>query len=386
MRTPTVTGSSFEPEYYKKYGQMIFDYTTLKDKAETEKISRAEKKALVQYEKEIPAEVIGDWFLRREKNFDANKYFVDLMKSGAFEYFLVGCDDNAPFSQTHLESRHLSAYAEGLVKTQFQIMAGADELGMLMISRAINKSLNEIPFVAVSYNEGVGGETIPSYSNEKISASIDGAIFAVGGLPIPAAERADIVLAVNTNLDGKTFEADSAKNTISPRKSTRSFMKLLNNFLSKNYPVAVVDVATANGSDNALMEQLRKSDLLFKIQSYGGWNTVTNTSGFLIGSAVLNKFMTERDRNSLLITRYLDDWAYQANIRTKINGGLIWTVPGEGNIIKLDGRREGLEKLTANLISDFAQKKINLPVGTSIKNISVKFAWNRTFEAKISFD
>ena len=382
MRTPAAIGSSFEPEYYKQYGQMIFDYTTLKDKSETEKLSRREKKSLAQYESEIPAEVMSDWFLRREKNFNANKYFVDLKKSGALEYFLVGCDDNAAFSQTHLESRHLSAYASGLSKVEFQIMAGADELGMLMISRAINKSLNEIPFVATFYNAGKGGETVPRYINEKISESEDGAIFAVGGLPIPAAERADLVLAVNTNLDGKTFEASAEKNKISPRRDTRNFMKILDGLVEKNFPLAVADISTANGSDNALMEQLRKKNLLFKLNAYGGWNTATNSSGFLIGAGVLTKFMTERDKNYLLLTRYLDDWIYQANVRTKINNGLIWSVPGDGNLLNLNEKQVGLENLAANLISDFAKENINLP----LKNISVNFIWNRTFESDISFD
>ena len=135
-----------------------------------------------------------------------------------------------------------------------------------MLSRAINKNLNEIPFVATKYNAGKGGETIPSYSNEKISADIEGAIFAAGGLPIPAFERADLVVAVNTNFDGKTFEATSAKNTLTPRKGTETFMKILNDFTEKNYPVGVVDIAFANGADNALMEQIKNQNLQFKIK------------------------------------------------------------------------------------------------------------------------
>jgi len=386
MRTPTALGSSSEPEYYKQYGQAIYNYTLLNDKQETEKLSRSERKEFARLESFIPVEVSQDWFARRNKNFNANKYFVDLLRSGEFEYFLVGCDDNAKFSQTHLESRHLQSYGADFPITQFQVIAGADELGMLMIAHAINKNLNEIPFVAIQYNEGVGGETIPKLSNEKISESVYGAIFAAGGFPVPAAERADLVVAVNTNFDGKTFNADNPKNKISPRRGTRTFMKLLDKILSAGYPVGVADVAFSNGADNALMEQLRKNNLQFKIKAYGGWNTATNASGFLIGAGMLTKFMTEHDKNSLLLTRYLDDWAYQANVRTQINNGLIWTVPGEGNLYNLNQRREGLEKLTANLLSEFAQQKIILPDNSSLKNISAKFIWDRTFESDIYFD
>ncbi len=95
MRTPTYTGSSAEPEYYKKYGQMIFNYTALKDKAETEKLSSGEKKKLANFEKEIPQYALDDWFGRRERNYNANKFFIDLTRAGVFNYFLLGC---APIS------------------------------------------------------------------------------------------------------------------------------------------------------------------------------------------------------------------------------------------------------------------------------------------------
>ncbi len=387
MRTPTrgAANSTLEPEYYKQYGAAFFEYTALKDKQETEKISRKDEKQIAWLDYYIPNEYKEDWFMRREKNLNANKYLIDLTKAGAFEYFLVGCDDNSSFSQTHLESRRLSEYGKELGKTQFQVMSGADELGMLMLSRAINKNLNEIPFVTTFYNSGKGGETIPSYSNSKISADIDGAIFAAGGLPIPAAERADLVLAVNTNFDGKTFEAMSAKNISKPRKGTKTFMKLLSGLAEKNYPVGLVDIATANGADNALMEQMKNKSLQFKIKSYGGWNTATNSSGFLIGAGVLTKFLSEREKNSLLLTRYFDDWIYQANVRPILQNSL-GNFPGQGNSMKLDEKFFPAKEKADELVADFAKKNLKLPQGISLKNISVNFTWNRLFEADISFD
>lgn len=386
MRTPTVADSSAEPEYYKKYGDMIYNYTLLKDKEEVEKISNREKKQIHFYEKEIPVDVMEDWFKRREKNYSANKYFIDLTNKKIFKYLLIGCDDNAKFSQTHLESRHLKEYGKNLDKTEFQVMAGTDELGMLLVSRVINTDLHEFPFVSVNYNDGVGANTLPSYSNEIIADSIDEAIIAAGGLKIPSNDRADFVLAVNTNFDGKTFSSSDKENTKKPRKGTKTFMKLLNNLLEKNYPVGVGDIAASNGSDNALMEQIRKNNLQFKISGYGGWNTATNSVSFLIGAGVLTKFLTEHDKNSLLLTRYFDDWIYQANVRKEILNGLFWSVPGEGNPYKLDEKRENLEKLTAELATKFADENIILPAGTSLKNISANFKWNRCFECDFYFD
>ena len=95
--------------------------------------------------------------------------------------------------------------------------------------------------------------------------------------------------------------------------------------------------------------------------------------------------MTEREKNSLLLTRYFDDWAYQANVRTILRKDLN-KIPGEGNDMKLGEKLSGVKLMTEKLISDFAEKNFKLPAGTSLKNISVDFTWNRLFEANISFD
>ena len=388
MRTPRNSSavSNADPEYYKTYAEQFFNYTVLKDKSETQKLSSAEKLEMAKLEKKIPKEYLEDWMKRRAKNYDANKYFVDLTRAGAFQYFLIGCDDNAIFSQTNLESRHLTEYGADIGREKFQVMAGADELGMLMLSRAINNDLHYVPFVAVGYNKGKGGDTVPNYSNEKISKSLEGAIVSVGGVRVPDPANADLVVAVNTFPNGKTVPVDSKKNDAKPHSGIGSYMKMLKGYVKNNYPVGVIDISTSNGSDNALMKRLRNENLQFKIRAYGGWNTATNSAGFLIGAGVLTNRMSQEDIYSLLLTRYLDDWVYQANVRTKINNGLIWTIPGDGNAWALGTRKEGLEKLASDLISDFAAKNIFLPQGYSLKNIQARFTWNRTFESDIYFE
>ena len=375
-----------ESEQYRIYGDKIFQYTKLKDKEEIAGLSKSQKAEMLRLESEVPADARKSWFERRAKNFDANKNCVDFTRKGIFQYLLLGCDDNAIFSQTNLESRHLKEYGADLGREKFQVMAGADELGMLMVSRAINNDLHYVPFVAVGYNAGKGADTVPFFSNEKIGDSLESAIISVGGLRVPNPQNADLVLAIHTNPDGKTFEASDKKNKIKPHTGIGSYMKLLKGYLKNNYPVGVVDISTVNGSDNALMQRLKEENLQFKIRSYGGWNTATNTAGFLIGAGVLTPRMTEKDIYSLLMTRYLDDWAYQANIRTQINNGLIWTIPGDGSAWNLGTRQQGLEKFTSDWITEFAAKNIRLPQGYSLKNIQARFPWSRTFESEITFD
>ncbi len=386
MRTPRMGSNiGYEPEYYATYGTQIFRYTALRDKLEINGLTRRETKEFAGLEGTIPANDLEDWFNRRKKNYDALKYFVELTRDYTFDYFLIGCDDSAEYSQTHLEGRHLTDYVADLGKARCQVMSGADELGVLMLSRAINRDIGEIPFVAVRYNAGTGGQTFPRYGNETISASVDGAIYAAGGFRINRNDRADFVVAVNTNYDGKTFEANLPGNVTTPRRGTKSFMKILTELTNKNYPVGIIDIAYANGADNALMDQLRINDLLFKIRAYSGWNTPSNSSGFLIGEGVLTSWMDDRDVDDLLLTRYLDDWVYQANVRRVVTD-MLPKMPGKGSKGAIDEKMARVDDLTSEMAMKFVKENIVLPPGYLLKNILFTHPWNRMYEANVSFD
>ena len=386
MRTPRAAiSATYEPDYYKTYATQIFKYTALKDKEELGKLKGSDSRELKKLSKQIPAEYLEDWLNRRAENFNANKYLIDLTRSHVFDYFLLGMDDNGQYSQTHLESRHLDDYAKDLGKSRFIVMSGADELGLMMISRAINADLHEIPFVAAEYNAGKGKYTMPDYGSETAQQIIDGAIIATGGFKIYNPAHADFVVAVNTNFDGSTSQANFADNNLKPRKGTYTFIERLKNLTSQNLPVGVADISFGNGADNAMMNLMKKEDLQFKICAYGGWNTASNSTGFLIGSGVLTKFMDDYDVTSLLLTRYLDDWAYQANVRTVAAYEML-NLPGTGDYSTLGERLNAVDEMCADKITNFAADNIKLPRRFSLRNIKVIHPWNRMYEADVIFD
>ena len=382
MRTPRSGEASGyeEPDYYRRYGADIFRYTGLKDKEETEGLTHREKKEALFLERLIPKKDLQDWLGRRKKNYAANESLLKLVGANTFSYMVLGRDDNAPLSQTHLESRHLLSAAGRLEKSKFQAMAGIDEIGMLLMARAVNDIRREVPFVYVRYNWGRGPKTIPAYSDETMGASIDSAINVGGGLQVSSPEKADLVLAVNTNPNGKTYEANWRSNDGSTREGTDYFMDIVKDYVGKGYPVAIADVAYANGSDNALMENLRKKEMLFKLKAYSGWNTPTNSSGFVIGEGMLAKYMKEEAVKDLLLTRYLDDWAYQANVRNIIARQLTW-LRGDGVYGSLDGKRQAVSERSARMMQSFVDG--NFPPFESLREIEVRFPWNRMFEADI---
>jgi hypothetical protein len=234
--------------------------------------------------------------------------------------------------------------------------------------------------VYVRYNWGSGGNTVPSYSDEKISDSIRAAIIAAGGLQVTSPDKADFVLAVNTNPNGKTGEANNRDNNGIVREGTKYFASIVEDYLNKGYPVGIADIAFANGADNALLSELKARDLLFKIRAYAGWNTATNSTGFVIGEGMLAAQMTDEARDQLLLHRYLDDWAYQANVRTVIGRQLGW-LRGTGAYSSLDDKRVGIEARASRMMNEFAED--NMPPLNELSDLKVTFPWNRMFEADI---
>ena len=91
-------------------------------------------------------------------------------------------------------------------------------------------------------------------------------------------------------------------------------------FVVPTKPYAVADVRYANGADNAFVEELLpKIDT--QMCGYAGWNTSANTLGSLL-AGVKVKFKAKKYNDEafkkLQMIRFLDDWAYQANVRGQI--------------------------------------------------------------------
>lgn len=396
MRTPSfgTEGDIEEPDYYGKFGGDIFTLTALLDKQEDTALDIKELGQLYALTKKLPLEILSDWFERRAKNLSATKKLIAFANDGIVNCFVVGRDDNAPLSQTHRENRQLTAYIEslGVSNTVAQSHAGIDEYAMLLLTRAVNDLRGVCPKVYVEFNRGVGAKTVPAYSDEELGISIDDEISLAGGIKVKNPARADFVLFVNTDRDGKTYHnhnslpplnltPDEEKNL---RRNAKHFSSLIEKAIAKNFSVGIADVTFSNGSDNELMNQLRKKNLLYKIHAYSGWNTATNSSGFVVGTGMLTGKMSRTSREKILTRRYLDDWAYQANIRTKIAAELAKLPDGSSIYINLGERTTDIEAHETQLMREFAQK--NFPSSKLLKNFTVTNPLRRMFECEIHFE
>lgn len=319
MRISNNNYNEEEKEYWSLWGKKIFAYS-FNGGGETD----------------VPPEILEDYLATRKRNFEINKMYLDMH----FDTLIFSKDDCAERGFNVEEARELERLG-GITKT------GADEIPLTLLARAIKKEIK----VFVEFTEPEYKDRISNYEDVSIEKSVEGQIELAGLTRVFNRDEADIILIVN-NFVEKQGELVMGWST-----QGRGKCRL------PDKPYAIADVRYANGADNDFVE-----DILPKLDDnfygYAGWNTSANTLGTILATVKV-KFNAKKYNHEafkkLQMIRFLDDWAYQANIR----------VNGQTPDIK-DLMKPFEERLTKYL----GYKPTNLT--------TYIYPWNRSFEIEIS--
>ncbi|MCL0081010.1 DUF4127 family protein, partial [Peptococcaceae bacterium] len=375
MRTPRIGGSTAELGYYRIFGSKIFRVTALQDQKNQTGLSLLQEKEKERLLKLIPDIIMEDWLQRREKNLAVNAKLINLVDIDVIDFFILGRDDTAVYSQSSQEWRVLQELAVDLPVSRFISLAGADEVGLLLLTRAVNHQSREIPAVYVRFAPGVGKNTIPLYEDQAVWKNIRNHIYATRCRWVNNAAKADLILAINTPLDGVTGEAGKPDNLVKNDPAVNALAKAIDQDIESGLLVAVADISFANGADNDFMAALHYHKLLSTITAYAGWNTAGNSIGYALGQGVLSRYMSALEVEQILVGRLLDDWGYQANVRREINRGIIQDLTINRN--NLGQYVDLVQHQTQKKIRYFAENKLTC---FDIKELKVTFPWQRTFD------
>lgn len=344
-----------EKEYWSLYGKNIFDYSFNLHKSAETMDSEADKK-FECFSKTIPCEIIEDYLSTRKRNFEINRLYLEWVKDNVVDTLVYSKDDCAEFGLNVKEANLLKLEIDknnlnALVKT------GADEIPLSLMARAIvNDSAIKI---APVFMQPDSVDKISKYEDVPVLESVNSQI-ELAGAKVSNIDSADLILYVNNfkNQQGEivmgVFE-EGFSGTFEP--------------LDKPYFIA--DILNANGADNNFVEEFFKHNIDFnKFYGYAAWNTTGNTLGSVICSAV-TKFLA-KDFNpdafkKLQMIRFLDDWAYQANVR---------------QAIKQKEKQPNIE-LMKNEMKSY-ESKLNGILQSDFKAIKYGFPWDRFFETEVT--
>ncbi len=334
-----------EKEYWNEYGTKIFEYSFNLHKSEVEGIKAPEQN--------IPPEIIKDYLDTRKRNFEINKYYIDLYRHGIFDTLVFSKDDCSEYGLNVKEANELKVLSRDC-KNVF-IKTGADEIPLTLLSRAVN--LNKKIKIAPVYTNPDGKNKISKYEDITAEESVKSQIELAGGITADE-NNCDLVLLVNNFSDE---QGELVMNVNVPLFDKELTLPVK--------PYFIADIMNANGSDNNFVNKLLKLDFSKNFYGYSAWNTTGNTLGCAI-SVALTYFGAEKpDKNSFIniqTVRFLDDWAYQANVRKKIrddNNNL------NNNIIKNEMR--------------IFEKTVFDKLGLKDIHIKYEFPWNRFFEIRV---
>lgn len=329
MRISNNNYNEEEKEYWKDYGKKIFEYS----------FSGGKNKS------DIPQDILDDYLNTRKRNFEINKLYLQWQKEGLLDTLIFSKDDCAEFGFNVDEAKELESLG-GKTKT------GADEIPLTLLSRSIQKEIK----IYVEYTEPDCVDLISNYEDVSIEKTVQGQLELGNFKIVESQEESDIVLIVN-NFREKQGELVMGWETGG---------KYNGNFISPSKPYCVADVRYANGADNCFVEKFLPQLDLNDFYGYSGWNTSANTLGSLL-AGIKVKFKAQNYNEEafkrLQLIRFLDDWAYQANVRSLI--------PAPQDI--------------SNEMKPFEDeifKVLNLTVENQPK---YNYPWNRKFEIEVNF-
>lgn len=362
MRLPKEGGSEEEPPYYKQFGAKIYQFSVLKHKEQLAYLPQMRQSKIQELSSTIPSAYLDDYLARRSKNLAVTK---ELLQANPFDYLVLSRDDSSKFGFPRMEYLELRE----LLGPKSISITGADEIGLLLLARMVNVLEKRKLKVFVDYANPQATYLLPPYEDENLEQVVAEHVTVTGSQIIKTPGDADLILMVN-NLPGASLEASTRENSANrPEQYLSDFVEKIKEYIGRGKPVSIADVAFANGADNRLVELLLENGLYFKLESYAGWNTASNS----LGSAIA-ELMLQGDKNKCLATRLVEDWAYQANVRQKINCKITewgW------NPCELKGKqRQFVEQLILEKLNEF----LNAHGIRNFTVTSVNLPWNRTFE------
>ncbi len=376
MRSATGNESAGHPPYFREFGAKLSRLSELTDKKSQGITSPLEEQDYARLIEEIPQDILDDYLQRRKINKSLISKTLKMLEQGLITYYIVSRDDSSQYSYSKMDTRNLEIHKHNRAHTY----PGADQIGALLFARAVHKINGFTPKIQVIYGAPGAEDIIPRYEDIPLGDTVAQHIVSLGG--IQGAEDRDLSLIINMPAV-PTQEATLQTDTESLAYH-RSLHEKIQAALLQGIPVALADVAYANGADDALMRMLAENDLLLPLAAYSGWNTAGNSIGTALAHGSLYSYYHKRPgfnskaHQSALLARIAEDWLYQSVIRPAVlaeydieHGSA--SIP-EDIIIQVE--EDIRERLNNSLESHFPKTRVT----------RVKLPWNRLFELNIDLE
>lgn len=389
--------SSEPPASY--YEPHLYHYSQYSDKvAQFENPKDIHK--LADWRSILPDDILTQYHGLFYRNMTFNERLIDETEKGLFTRLIIAQDDAQPFGIPNWYRVKAEQYAKNknLLNQNVFFTGGTDEIAQLLLTRfaleTSGRTFNIYPF----FTDETAPHHIFPFMREALDTNTFEKFRILGVETAQNPESADLILAVHGGFPDLPYPQwkDSARQ--------------IKEWLSRRYPVAVVDVARDFQKDQTILPFLINEEIpLLQLNAYAGWNTASNSIGTALSQGILlelgedgesspNTIPARRNAQArFLLERFLDDWAYQKDVQDRQND---WLNLVGINRYDLGYRSEKIAKEVHHQLegefSDFYRRALyrssysfNTPEGKRQFllggiDFSLTFPWNRTFEIKLN--
>ena len=291
MRCPQYSSSDEEPDYYEHCGYNIFKYGEIKHKVSLGFATQEEIESLDFHYSKCQG-YFEEYVARREINSDMNIETVKLLYDKIVDFLVFPQDDSSLYGLISLDQQKISKEVKKMnLQDEILIYPGADEVGMVLVSRMINKLNNKEPKIYIEYSTPKGHLFVPMFEDREIYKTIAKQIKSSGSVICDKIEEADGVLMFNTptlDLEDANITENCCEVLVGEKRDIKAFVDKVDKYVKSGYRVSIADVAKINRGDVELVKELDARNLILNLAGYSGWNTSSNTLGTALSHLIIN--------------------------------------------------------------------------------------------------
>jgi hypothetical protein len=363
LRIPSYNNQEEEPAYWETYGEALYQLSVKshQDDVPFDDIPSA-----------VPFEIRQDMLNRRKRHFQINLLLLDALEQNKFAYLLYAQDDTGPYGLNVQEASALEKRIQEKALTRAaDIQTGADEVAALMLARIISQQ----PRVYIKIFPESARDTLALFDGISIGAILEKQCKSLNARVVLNEADADFILAVYAPEDRMGDYCATPFYPTNPH-TLNQFLDYLAN-VPVHIPLAIADVANANGASDFLMKELLARTLLKRLSGFAAWNTPGNSIGCALATGAIVSWAQKQQLEDIyatqitLATRLLEDWAYQGNVRQQLRKEYGTTLP--------------LESILTTQLTAYWQKiRLQLPA-LSQEEPLFSFPCRRTFEIAVKW-
>ncbi|MBV6503737.1 MAG: hypothetical protein AKCLJLPJ_01831 [Fimbriimonadales bacterium] len=336
------------------------------------------------------------YYAARKRNMEVHKALIKMVKEGAIDYLVIGVDDAQKYGPHVPETKELRSLIDSLsIGGLVYICDGVDQLGNLLVSRALLREAKWMPQVYVRFSDPAQANKAAPYETRPLAITVRDQIIVSGARPAASPDSADFQLYLNApGADAQHLDFFALTMLGSPTKTLM---------------VAVADVnfSKDGAADPQLVSKIWKSQNIESLLAFAGWNTASNTIGTSVPHANLyllskrlnaDAFTREKAHREFLFHRFINDYAFHRFVRPAAYRMADSDPSGSREELSASSWKKleqwvarNTEGLIVRYFEDlfrgekFWAQEMQYEV-MGISGIEVSLPWPRVFEARIAFD